>query len=410
MREHRFGPKVAALLGATAVVATAAALTLGSGDGGQADARVGAGASSTGAPVLRTVGTFSSPVAATGSPGDRSRLFVVEQRGRIRIVKSGRTVSRPFLDISRLVSCCGEQGLLGLAFAPDYRTSRRFYVSYTNTAGDSRIVEYRRSATNADVADPASARLVLAQSQPLSNHNGGNIVFGPDRMLYIGFGDGGGAYDQFGSKGNAQDLGTMLGKIVRINPAKSGTKAYTVPADNPFASTPGARPEVWSWGLRNPWRFSFDRLTGGLSIGDVGQGSREEINWSPAPTRGRGENYGWRPWEGTVKLPRFPTEDPAGVVFPVLQYINGPDGCSVTGGYVIRDSRFRNSPYWGRYLFGDFCTGNLWTADLREGKLAAINRGKLPYRYSMVSSFGEDADGRIHLVSLGGRVARLDPS
>lgn len=410
MREHRLGPKVAALLGAFAVVAGLAVLTLAPGDRPNV-ARAEAGASIASSRVkLSTIGRFSSPVLATVAPGDASRLFVVEQAGTIRVVRAGRTLPKPFLDISRQVGCCYERGLLGLAFAPDYRSTGRFYVDYTNTDGDSRIVEYRRSATDADRADPATARTVLAQQQPQSNHNGGHIVFGPDGLLYIGFGDGGGADDQHGAKGNGQDLGTLLGKILRIDPRQSGSDPYTVPADNPFVSTAGARSEIWSWGLRNPWRFSFDRSTGGLAIGDVGQGDVEEVDWSRSPVRGRGVNFGWRPWEGTRRMPQYSTETADGAVFPVLEYRHGRSGCSVTGGYVVRDQRLRTSGYWGRYLFGDFCSGRLWSVDMREGRLAATVKSTLPFRYDRLVSFGEDGAGRIHLVSHGGRVARLDPA
>ena len=337
--------------------------------------------------------------------GDTSRLFVVEHAGKVILLKNGKPLSTPFLDISNRVSCCGERGLLGLAFAPDYQSSGLFYVDYTDTNGDTRVAEYRRSARNANVADPASARIVLAQTQPQPNHNGGNIVFGPDQMLYIGLGDGGSGNDPHGPIGNGQNLDTLLGKILRINPAKSGSDAYTVPSDNPFVGQAGARPEVWAWGLRNPWRFSFDRKTGGLAIGDVGQDQIEEVDWSPSPLRGRGANFGWRPFEGTRS--NFPAETAVGAVPPVIQYSHGADGCSVTGGFVIRDPRL--SALDGRYLYGDFCSGKLWTANLRPGRLAATVRGALPIKVPLLASFGEGSDGRIYVVSLGGRVSRLDP-
>ena len=337
--------------------------------------------------------------------GDTSRLFVVEHAGRIILLKNGKPLSTPFLDISKLVSCCGEQGLLGLAFAPDYSASGRFYVDYTDVHGDTRVAEYRRSPSNANVADAATARIVLAQPQPQPNHNGGNISFGPDQLLYIGLGDGGAGNDPHGPIGNGQNLDTLLGKILRINPLKSGSDPYTVPASNPFVGQAGARPEIWAWGLRNPWRFSFDRKTGGLAIGDVGQNQIEEIDWSPAPQSGRGVNYGWRPFEGTRV--NFPGETAVGAVPPVIQYSHGANGCSVTGGYVIRDQRLASLA--GRYLYGDFCSGKLWTANLRAGRLAATVRGTLPFKVPLLASFGEGSDGRIYIVSLGGRVSRLDP-
>lgn len=356
-------------------------------------------------PHLRTLGTFSAPVFLTQPKEDTSRLFVVELGGRIRVVKQGRILSKPFLDVSSRVSCCGERGLLGLAFAPDYRTSGRFYINYTDKAGDTRVVEYRRSRSSSDLADPVSARVVLTQGQPEPNHNGGMLAFGPDGQLYIGLGDGGGANDQHGQVGNAQNIGTLLGKILRIDPRPSGAAPYSVPDGNPFVSTPGARPEIWAFGLRNPWRFSFDRRTGGLAIGDVGQNAVEEINWAPGPDAAKGVNFGWRPWEGTRV--NFPAEQAIDAVPPVAQYTHGSDGCSVTGGYVIRDPRLPRLA--GRYLYGDFCSGKVWTAGLRTGRLAAVGYGAMPFTFAALSSFGEDASGRIYLVSLRGRVARLDP-
>ena len=396
--KHRFRPFVAVLLGALALGAVSVSLV--SASRVDSKARVSGSKSL----VLRTLGTFSQPVFLTQPNGDSSRMFVVEQAGRIRLIRNGKKVATPFLDISKLVSCCGERGLLGLAFAPDYKTSGLFYVDYTNTAGDTRVAEYRRSTSNPNIADPGSARIVLAQSQPQPNHNGGHIAFGPDDMLYIGFGDGGSGNDPHGALGNGQNLNTLLGKILRINPARSGSDSYSVPSDNPFVGDAGKRPEIWAWGLRNPWRFSFDRLSGGLAIGDVGQNAIEEIDWSPAPERGKGINYGWRPYEGTRA--NFPGETAAGAVPPVLEYSHGSAGCSVTGGYVVRDSRL--SSIYGRYIYGDFCSGKVWTADMREGKLAAISRGALPFTFSALASFGQDSAGRIYLVSLGGRVARLD--
>ena len=398
MWKHRLGPFVAVLLGALALLGASVSLVSASRVSSQA--HVSAAKSL----ALRTLGTFSKPILVAQPNGDSSRLFIVEQSGRIRLIRNGRTASTPFLDISKLVSCCGERGLLGLAFAPNYASSGLFYVSYTNTGGDTRIAEYRRSASNQNIADPRSARIVLAQPQPQPNHNGGNIVFGPDGLLYIGLGDGGAGNDPHGSLGNGQNLDTLLGKILRIDPARSGNEAYSVPSDNPFVGIEGRRPEIWAWGLRNPWRFSFDRLRGGLAIGDVGQNAIEEINWSAAPERGKGLNFGWRPWEGT-RL-NFRGETAAGAVPPVLEYEHGENECSVTGGYVVRDTHL--SLIYGRYIYVDFCSGKVWTADLREGRLAATSRGALPFKFSELASFGEDSAGRIYLVSLGGRVARLE--
>src|SRR3954454_11024525 len=241
------------------------------------------------------VGSFDQPLFVTAPPGDRRRVFVVEKGGTIRVVRGGRRRPQPFLDLRGKVSTGSEQGLLSMAFAPDYARSGRFYVDYTDTSGNSHVVEYRRAT--ADRANAGSAREILSQQQPESNHNGGQLEFGPDKLLYIGFGDGGGGDDQHGSRGNAQDLGTWLGKLLRIDPRAGGGRPYRVPSSNPFAKRSGAKPEIYSYGLRNPWRFSFDRRTGAITIGDVGQDTREEVDYA---RRGgaRGANFGWRPFDG----------------------------------------------------------------------------------------------------------------
>jgi len=349
---------------------------------------------------LTKVGTFSSPDYVAQPPGERRRLFVLEQGGRIRVVRDGRVLRTPFLDISSQVVSGGEQGLLGLAFAPDYARSGRFYVDYTDRNGDTRIVEYRRGSSP-DRANPRSARQLLFQDQPESNHNGGQLAFGPDGLLYIGLGDGGGGDDQHGPIGNGQNLDTLLGKILRIDPRPSGGRPFGIPADNPFVGRRGAKPAIYAWGLRNPWRFSFDRATGDLTIGDVGQDHVEEVDFRAKGT-GRGANFGWRAWEGTRR------EDPSlpvrGDVKPVLQYTHD-HGCSVTGGYVIRDPRLRALA--GRYVYGDFCAGRLFTAKLRQD--GASGRRALGLHVASLSSFGEDGGGRVYVVSLDGPVYRLDP-
>ncbi len=353
---------------------------------------------------LTRIGTFSQPTYVATAPGDGRRLFVVEQGGRIRVVRNGRVVARPFLDLSAKTRAGGEQGLLSMAFAPDYARSRRLYVDYTDRDGTTRVVEYRRSVGSPDRADPGSARQVLAQPQPEPNHNGGLLLFGPDRRLYIGLGDGGGGGDVHGPRGNGQRLSTWLGKILRIDPRATRRRAYRVPADNPFVGHPGARPEIWSYGLRNPWRFSFDRRTGGLSIGDVGQDAVEEVDWSPR-SRGRGVNYGWRVWEGTSRF--APGESAPGATPPVLEYRHGTGDCSVTGGYVVRDPRLRG--WTGRYLYGDFCRGRVLSARLRPGRLAAFGKADTGLRVPTLASFGEDGRGRLYAASSGGPVFRIDP-
>ena len=348
---------------------------------------------------LVRVGTFSSPLYVTAPPGDRRRVFVVEQGGRIMVVRDGRTLRRPFLDIRSQVTAGGEQGLLSLAFAPDYARSGRFYVYFTDRAQRERIVEYRRAT--ADRADPGSARVVLVMADPEPNHNGGLLVFGPDRLLYVGTGDGGGADDQHGPRGNGQDLGSLLGKILRIDPRSSGGRPYTSPRSNPFAGRAGARREIYAYGLRNPWRFSFDRRTGDLAIADVGQNAVEEVDFVRRG-RGRGANFGWRPFEGRRR--NF-AEPAPGAIFPVITHTHAAGFCSITGGYVVRD---RGVPaLFGRYVYGDLCEGRVRAARLRPGRRT---RGRIVPRLRKVdslSSFGEDARGRVYAVSLAGPVYRI---
>ncbi len=345
---------------------------------------------------LKRLGRFTAPVHATSAPGDRARVFVVEQAGRIRIV--GRR--RPFLDIRRRVTSGGEQGLLSVAFAPDYATSRRFYVYYTSTAGNQRIVEYR--AASATRADRSSGRLVLEMPDRESNHNGGLLLFGPDKRLYVGTGDGGGAGDQHGSRGNAQDKTSLLGKLLRIDPARAGDRPYTVPASNPFAGAEGARPEIYAYGLRNPWRFSFDRKTGDLSIGDVGQDAVEEIDFARRG-RARGANFGWRVFEGDTRFKGG--EIAAGAVRPVLTTRHSDGNCSITGGVVVRDRALRG--LYGRYVFGDFCKGRILSTRLRLPRASAPTSTGL--RVPALASFGEDGRGRVLVVSGNGAVSRIVP-
>ena len=346
---------------------------------------------------LVRVGSFASPVHVTAPPGDLSRIMVVEQAGRIRVVRDGEVRGAPFLDIRHLVEIGSEQGLLSLAFAPDYAASGRFYVYYTDRSGDQRVVEYGRR--DADRADAGSARLVLRMADDESNHNGGQLAFGPDGLLYVGTGDGGGGGDRHGTRGNAQDLGSLLGKILRIDPQASGGRAYGVPDENPFASRAGARGEVYAYGLRNPWRFSFDRRTGDLAIGDVGQNAWEEIDFVPRG-QGRGTNFGWRPFEGRARY--APGERAPGHVRPVIVRSHADGNCSITGGVVVRDP---GVSLRGRYVFGDFCKGRILSARLSAGGARGLRRTSL--RVSSLSSFGEDARGRVYAASLDGPVYRI---
>jgi glucose/arabinose dehydrogenase len=349
---------------------------------------------------LARLGTFDEPTDLTSRPDDANTLFVVEKGGTIRVMRDGEVLDQPLLDISDRVSTGSEQGLLSMAVPPDFAQSRRFYVNYTDVDGTTQVVEYRTTSGDPNRADPDSARTVLSQEQPESNHNGGQLQFGPDGMLYIGFGDGGGAGDQHGDIGNGQDLGTWLGKILRIDPRPSGGKPYTVPADNPFVNREGARPEIWVYGLRNPWRFSFDRKTGALTIGDVGQDAVEEIDYTPA-SRTAGSNFGWRAYEGAEVFD--PDLDAGEVVRPAVEHSHDEGWCSITGGYVIRDPAL--AALDGQYVYGDFCQPNLWMAKLRfEG---SSDDRQLEAQAQQVSSFGQDADGRIYVVSLAGPVSRI---
>ncbi|HKH16571.1 MAG TPA: PQQ-dependent sugar dehydrogenase [Solirubrobacteraceae bacterium] len=349
---------------------------------------------------LRRIGTFENPLYVTSPPGDRARQFVVEQPGRVMVVRDGRKLGTPFLDIRGQVTTGAEQGLLSLAFAPDYAASGRFYVYFTDNAGDQRIVEYRRR--DADRADPGSARLVLRMADSESNHNGGLLLFGPDDLLYVGTGDGGGGGDRHGPRGNAQNLGSLLGKLLRIDPRAGGGRPYQVPAENPFAGRSGARGEIYSYGLRNPWRFDFDRASGDLTIGDVGQSEYEEIDFVRRGD-GRGANFGWRPFEGRARY--TDGEAAPGHVRPVIVRGHSAGNCSITGGVVVRDPRV--PALRGRYVFGDYCKGRIESARLSPGRARDVRRTSL--EVSSLSSFGEDAQGRVYATSLDGPVYRIVP-
>jgi len=345
---------------------------------------------------LVKVGDFDSPVYVTSPPGDARRIMVVEQGGTIRVVRGGRKLARPFLDITSRVVSGGEQGLLSMAFARDYATSHRFWVYFTNRAGDEEIDAFL--APSRDRADAGSARRILVQSDSESNHNGGQLQLGPDGYLYAGLGDGGGANDQHGPRGNGQNLGTLLGKIIRITPQAGG--GYRIPKSNPFVGRAGARGAIYSYGLRNPWRFSFDRRTGDMVIADVGQNAVEEIDFRRRGTA-RGVNFGWRPWEGRRR--NF-SEPAPGAVFPQLTKTHADGWCSITGGYIMRD-RALGSLY-GRYVYGDYCKGQLRSVRLSQSR-ASGDRSLGLRQVPSISSFGEDARGRVYVASLNGPVYRF---
>jgi glucose/arabinose dehydrogenase len=353
---------------------------------------------------LQPVATgFNFPVYLTAPPGDNNRLFIVEKGGRIHIIKNGTLLGSPFLDISSLVSTGYEQGLLGLAFDPNYANNGRFYISYTDTAGNSRIVRYLVSS-NPDIAQTTPDRVLLTIPQPYANHNGGDIAFGPDGYLYIGMGDGGSGNDP---QNNGQDLTDLLGSLLRIDVSPAGD--YAIPSNNPFVNQPPARGELWDYGLRNPWRFSFDRQTGDLYIADVGQNDREEVNLSPASAGGgKGLNYGWRIMEGTICTPGVnPNCSMAGLTLPVLDYSHS-EGCSVTGGYVYRGSAI--SGLAGTYFYSDYCSGWVRSFRYQNGQVTAQTQWSSLSPGGNVTSFGEDNQGEIYILTAQGGVYRIVPN
>ncbi len=354
-----------------------------------------------GAVSLSSVATgLSKPVLVTNAGDGSNRLFIVEQTGKIRIVDGGVLLAQPFIDLSGEISTGGERGLLGLAFHPSYATNGRFYVDFTRTNGDTVVNEYKVSVGNPNIANRSSARRIITIGQPYSNHNGGNIAFGSDGYLYIGTGDGGGA----GDPGNrAQNLNSLLGKILRldINGTSSG-HGYRIPSTNPWVGKSG-RDEIWSRGLRNPWRFSFDRVNGTLWIGDVGQSRYEEIDRATAAQRfGRGVNYGWRVLEGTECYTVRSGCSKTAKTPPSLQYSHAGGACAVTGGYAYHGTA--STRLVGTYVFGDFCNGRIYTVRAGDSKLA---KSLLIDTNYLISSFGEDEQGELYVVNLNGTVYRL---
>jgi len=354
---------------------------------------------------------FERPVWVGQPKGIGDKLWVIEQAGRVWIVdaKSGQRSEKPFLDIVSDVSRKGnEEGLLGLAFASDFPKTGRFYVNYTDRTPNKAVTRIARFTANPATleTDPATKEVLISVEQPYRNHNGGWIDFGPDDKLYTGLGDGGAANDP---QGNGQNLGSYLGKILRID--VSGEKGYQTPPDNPFVKEAGALPEIWSWGLRNPWRCSFDRKTGDFWIGDVGQNVLEEINALPKG-KASGANFGWRLREGDIATPQVGGEKPAKAVEPVFVYKRGNgklEGFSVTGGYVYRGP-IRELE--GRYVFGDYQSKRVFSFVLKGGKATDIEDhtetmqpegGKLGY----LASFGEDNEGNLYVVDHGGPVYRV---
>ena len=338
-----------------------------------------------------------SPVCIANA-GD-SRLFVIDQHGLIRIIHSDGTVNPiPFLNISNRVTFGGEQGLLGIAFHPQYKTNGYFYVNYVGVSDSTHISRFSVSSTDPDVADPSSELKLMTIFQPYANHNGGDLVFGADGYLYIGLGDGGSG----GDPGNrAQNLMEYLGKILRIDVNQG--MPYSVPASNPFYNSSNARKEIWAYGLRNPWRFSFDRLTHDLWIADVGETAYEELDLQPASSTG-GENYGWRCYEGNVPFNSVGCGSSSTYTFPVYTYPHGPE-CAVIGGYMNRFSS--SSPYYGYYFFADYCSDKIWTLHQVSGNWVVADFGQFPG--NNLSAFGEDMNGQLYVAGrTSGTIYRIN--
>jgi glucose/arabinose dehydrogenase len=343
------------------------------------------------------VSGLERPVGIANAGDGSGRLFILEQVGRIRIVRDGVLAGAPYLDLTdRVGSSANEQGLLGLAFHPAYADNGTFFVNYTDRQGDTVVARFSVSA-DPDRADPASESLVLTFPQPAGNHNGGHLAFGPDGYLYIGTGDGGGAGDQYG---NGQNGGTLLGAMLRLD--VDGAQPYAIPAGNPFVGDPALRDEIWATGLRNPWRYSFDRLTGDLYIADVGQNQYEEVNYQPAMASG-GQNYGWPIMEGQHCFPRDRDCTQTGLTLPVAEYDHS-QGCSVSGGYVYRGWEF--PVLAGVYLYGDFCSGRLW--GLAPGQNGAWKVAEVAQADIRLTAFGEDEAGELYLLDMdGGELLRI---
>jgi uncharacterized protein (TIGR03437 family) len=347
--------------------------------------------------TVQVASGISAPTDIQNAGDGSGRLFFVQQDGIVRLFRNGAVAAQPFLDIRSKTRAGGEQGLLGLAFPPGFAQKQRFYVNYTDLKGDTVIAQYRVTASP-DVADSASETVLLRIQQPFANHNGGQLRFGPDGYLYIGMGDGGSGGDP---QNNGQSLGTLLGKLLRID-VESDPGLIRIPPDNPFLNRAGARAEIWAYGLRNPWRFSFDRATGDLFIADVGQGAWEEVDFQPAASRG-GENYGWNRMEGTHCYQAGCSTQ--GLLLPVVEYSHS-EGCSVTGGFVYRGTAWPGLR--GVYLYGDYCSGRIWGLE-RQGT-QWTNRLLLASGFT-ITTFGEDEAGELYVANVAsGTIYRITGS
>lgn len=348
---------------------------------------------------------LASPVHLASPPND-ARLFIVEQPGRIRVVQNGSLLPTPFLDIDgKVTDGGGEQGLLSVAFHPQYATNGHFYVYYVDNGGDLQIERYTAPTPASNVADTATASPIIHIPHPTySNHNGGQLAFGRDGFLYIGTGDGGSGGDP---PNNAQNLQVLLGKMLRLDVNPANPTAYTIPSSNPFRNRTDARAEIWAYGLRNPWRFSFDRVGNMLYIADVGQGAREEIN--AVPDTRAGDNYGWRIMEGTTCYGMLPIPcNQSGLTLPVHEYDTRSEGsCAVTGGFVYRGSAIPQIA--GLYFFSDYCRGGLRSFRLVNGVATDVREWNAGVG-GTITSFGEDRDRELYVISHSGTVGKLIPA
>lgn len=353
-------------------------------------------------PTVEVVATgLVFPVYLTQPPGDTTRLFIVQRAGRIRVIRNGALLPDAFLDLTSIVRSTGEGGVLSLAFHPNYANNGQFFVYYTDLGGTIQVARYTVSA-DPDVADAASAQPIIAIPHPtFENHYGGLVAFGPDGYLYVGLGDGGGSNNQLG---HGQDSTTLLATLLRLD-VNAGLP-YLVPANNPFVGRPPAKPEIWVYGLRNPWRFSFDRLTGDLYVADVGQNKREEVDIQPAVSNG-GENYGWSIMEGLICSEIDPPCDQTGLVLPVFDYAH-TDGCSITGGYVYRGARLPLLN--GQYFYADYCQG--WVRSFRYANGTVSDHHDYTPEFGTlgnITSFGEDSRGELYIITQQGVVYRIAP-
>jgi glucose/arabinose dehydrogenase len=350
--------------------------------------------------LIKVADGLKSPVYVTSAPGDK-RLFVVEQAGTIRTVLHGKVSAKPYADLTRFVVSGGEQGLLSVAFSPQFETTGKLYVYFTNKKGNEVVWELHARKGAASIRPGHRQLLEIPDTE--SNHNGGQLQFGPDGMLYIGDGDGGGGGDRHGAHGNGQNPGVLLGKLMRIDPSKrTGGKPYGIPKGNPFVGRAGYRPEIWALGLRNPWRYSFDSVTGDLWIGDVGQDKWEEVDHLKKGVGGI--NFGWNRYEGTHD---FDTSTPlAGgkLTMPVAEYSHS-EGCSITGGYVYRGPHIAGLS--GRYVYADYCSGNMWTLSTSGGSPRNVSSVVKDAGVQSITSFGEDGSGMLYVCSAQGSLYRF---